>query len=426
MYRHRLPLAALLACNLTAATLTLGESPSRVLLAEPKTGATSPFLPRLKSGIRLPVAVNGFCVVSLREQQRWVTGREAYQEIFDGQIYWFASLRTRAMFAANPQRYVPALAGDCVVTYEDTGVRTRGDPEHGLLHGQRLFFFASSSDKARFAAAPDRYRVADLACDGQCIVNQIDEGRQIAGLPETTTIVNGMRYRFAGLHQQRTFLTDMDHYGVFRTQPTPQTSTPTSNVAAPPPPLVPKIISPDGSGETEKSPPAQSAFARTLSDALDGYCPVTIREQGTWVEGKPGYAVQYDGQRYLMANAAKQQQFLQEPTVYLPALGGDCAVTWMDSKQRVPGTIYHASQFEERLYLFASDERKQEFKADPPSYTNADLAADGNCVVSLIDEDLTVPGRPELLRWHQGRRYYFASPEHQRKFKQNVELYRQP
>ena len=422
--RHLAIGCCLVVCGVLPATIGRSQRQSSPLLAEPKPYGGSQFLPRLRSDVRLPVALNGFCIVTLRDKQTWLAGSEAYQHVFDGQIYWFSSLRERAKFAATPQRYVPALAGDCVVTLAETGVRRPGQPKHGVLHGHRLFFFASSDEKEAFQSAPQRYDKIDLAHKGHCIVSLTDEQRQIPGMPATTVIVAGMRYQFAGLSEQRAFLSDMKRYGVVRPAPTRKLPSASSNASAPPPSPAPGAMTEDNVASTSGAANSEVAATEVTDHALDGYCPVTIREQGTWVAGKLRFAVEFDGRTYLLAGDAEKQRFHDNPHPYIPALGGDCPVSQVDSNKRVLGTIFHASQFEDRLYLFAAAEQKQLFKASPGTYINADLAAAGNCVVSLVDEQLAVKGRPELLSWDRGKRYYFASPTHQDKFRANIEFYR--
>ena len=75
---------------------------TKTTLAKPKPQNANPFLPSANRDIRLPVTLEGFCVVTLREQQKWQLGSEANQLVFDGQLYWFAGQRQRAMFAATP------------------------------------------------------------------------------------------------------------------------------------------------------------------------------------------------------------------------------------------------------------------------------------------------------------------------------------
>jgi len=400
----------------------------RTTLAEPKPQGANPFLPFANRDVRLRVTLEGFCIVTLRERQEWLLGSESNQLVFDGQLYWFAGQRQRAIFAARPQRYVPALGGNCVVTFAEIGMYKRGDPQFGILHNKQLFFFRSLAEQEKFKSHPEQYTNLDLANEGRCIVSQIDDERQLPGLPETTVIVDGLRYRFAGIHQQRKFLVNMPHYGVTRPK-IPQAD-------KSPKPFASNSLQPlasDGSSGRSKAKqgktPAKSSIAEgtaaVTNRAMSGYCPVTIHEQGIWVMGDARFLVEFDGLTYLMASEAQQKLFVENPSTYIPALGGHCVVTKMDENRRALGSTYHAMwhEGENRLFLFAGAEQKKAFDASPASYVHVDLVAEGSCIVTLIDEGKQIAGLPELLLWHQGKRYLFASQEQQDKFRENIQRY---
>jgi len=405
--------------NRSGATL----SSTAAVVAEPKPQSANPFLPSADRDVRLPVTVAGFCIVTLRERQEWLQGSEANQLVFDGQLYWFASQRERAMFAATPQRYVPALGGSCVVTFADEGVRVQSSPQYGLLHDQRLFFFRGLTEQQTFQANPDHYAKIDLANEGNCLVSRIDAQRNLPGLPGTTVIVDGLRYQFAGVHQQRKFLVNMRAYGVEIPLPPVQIERSKESPSA-----LPSFLVPNGSASRQaikKSKPLDtSAIAKMTNKAMGGYCPVTIHDAGVWTAGDPRYRVEFDGLTYLLAGEAEQKIFSQTPNKYLPALGGNCVVTEINENRRVSGSIYYASHYEGRLFLFAGAERKKTFDTTTPEkYASADLVAEGNCVVSRLDEGRTVAGLPEFLVWHQGKRYLFASAEQQAAFHENSQRY---
>jgi YHS domain-containing protein len=394
-----------------------------VLYAEPRTREVNPFSPVLKQEIRLPVAIRGFCIVTLREQQEWVAGSSVQQLIFDGQIYWFQGQRERAIFAASPLRYVPVLAGDCVVRFAASGVRTPGDPQHGVLHNRRLFFFSSPEAQSQFEADPSKYENVDLAHQGHCLVSRIDEARQVAGLVETAVIVNGLRYHFASANHQQKFLAHMRHYGV--AQPPARLIAEASPLpAAETTQPVPKVAS---ESVQEKKPAKSSPHSVEPSAcALSGYCPVSLQEQGLWIEGSAEHQVPYDGETYLLAGAEQQAKFTSTPDDYIPALGGHCVVTYTDHQRLTAGSIYHAAYHEGRLYFFAGPEQKKSFKNRPELYTQADLALEGHCVVTFAEEGKQVVGEEDLLVRHEGVRYLFASPEQREKFLKQPQRFRQP
>lgn len=399
-------------------------SGARPLLAEPKPANASPFLPPARRDVRLPVAIDGFCVVTLRDQQEWKRGSEVYQHTFDGQLYWFVGRREQAIFAANPRRYAPALGGDCVVTYAEKGVRVPGRPQHGILHDHRLYFFSSSDALEKFRSQPETFIDADLANGGQCVVSKIDDQKETGGLTETTVIVQGMRYQFANANRQRRFMQNLVRYGVEPPVARRITLGRDQQSLAPPPVLAPGDGLPNAVASQNKTE-NQPLPKKILNKAMGGYCPVSIRTQDVWVEGDARYREVFDGRTYLMAGEQELALFRENPAVYIPALGGDCVVTEVNENRRVPGSIYHAAFHEgqDRLFLFTGVKQKQAFDEAPEKFLDVDLAAEGFCVVTLVEERKRVKGLSEFLTWHEGKRYFFASAENQEKFRENLQLY---
>ena len=75
------------------------------------------------------------------------------------------------------------------------------------------------------------------------------------------------------------------------------------------------------------------------------------------------------------------------------------------------GSIFHAAEYHGRLFFFADAQRKAAFKADPERYASVDLAADGACVVTQVDEAQARAGFAEFAAWHGGLLYRFAGAE---------------
>ena len=366
-------LALSVACGFAAATAwaqdptpsePLDGSARDRLYDEPELSGDNPFMPSELKNVELPVAMGGFSVVALRNGRQWVPGQPKFQLVFDGQIYWFAEPRDRDIFAAAPHEYAPALGGDCVVTYVDTGQRTLGKLEFGLVHARRLYFFAGFSEREQFRGNPTYYAVGDLANEGRCLVSQIDQGKSVAGLPETVAIVGGLRYHFAGAYQRGLFGSDLSHYGVRRVlQRSPDES------------ASPQAKAAEAASDKEKSEKAAEPLPKKdLEDsdeqqyAMEGYCPVSIQQQGVWVRGSYQNHVEHKGKKYLLAGEMEKKLFLEDPARYAPVLGGDCLVSQTDAGKLTPGSVYHPLIYEGKLYLFAGPEQVRAFKADPTKY----------------------------------------------------------
>jgi YHS domain-containing protein len=91
-------------------------------------------------------------------------------------------------------------------------------------------------------------------------------------------------------------------------------------------------------------------------------------------------------------------------------------VSYATEFAREPGSVFHAAQYKGRLYLFVNANESKTFASNKAQYENADLAYQGNCMVSKIAEKKEVPGLPEFEATYLGKRYRFASEEYFKKF----------
>lgn len=142
---------------------------------------------------------------------------------------------------------------------------------------------------------------------------------------------------------------------------------------------------------------------------LSGYCPVCVISQSKWVMGVPEHAATFDGVTYYFPSAEVKGMFQLDPVAYVPALGGDCTVCYVNFGKRSPGTVQFASLNNKRLYLFPNDELRQEFNKAPEKFVDSDLAADGNCIVCSLNAGQPVKGSAEFTAVHDGMRYQFPS-----------------
>lgn len=146
---------------------------------------------------KAPVALNGNCAVCLVKSQKMVKGKPEHAVVYDGRTYLFPSEEIKKMFATKPEKFVPALNGDCSVCFaHHDGVRNPGKIDHLSFYQGRAFLFPNNQIKSMFDQSPQKYADVDLAHDGKCIVCKIDGGKDVPGKPEFTAIYKGMRYQF--------------------------------------------------------------------------------------------------------------------------------------------------------------------------------------------------------------------------------------
>ena len=67
--------------------------------------------------------------------------------IFDGREYRFPSEAEKRTFLANPDRYVPALNGNSVIEYVNSGTLVPGDTRVGVIHAGRVYLFRDDEER---------------------------------------------------------------------------------------------------------------------------------------------------------------------------------------------------------------------------------------------------------------------------------------
>jgi len=118
-----------------------------------------------------PIALDGYCPVSLLDLDRWVEGDSEWGVIHLGQLYLFCDPESMNKFLANPEPYTPVLNGIDVVRFfeekrivpgkRDFGAR---DPEHN-----RMFFFADEAAMVHFESQHTRYTDAAIRVTRQAV-----------------------------------------------------------------------------------------------------------------------------------------------------------------------------------------------------------------------------------------------------------------
>jgi YHS domain-containing protein len=365
---------------------------------------------------QFPVALSGYCVVQLHDQRQWVPGRGGEATRFDGLEYRFDSARDRHIFLSAREQYVPMLGGDCPVTYVETGNRIAGKLEHGTLHRRRLVFFAGPNEQQAFAASPEKYENADLVLSGNSVVSMIDAQKCVPGIPASVAIHRGLRYYFANDFERRIFLKNPARYdGSGQNEERPnllmESRTVTERVTV-------KAFQLNSAKSRQGFGGAKAAKDAALGalPAMSGYCPVSLREDGTWVRGRQEFSVVFKNITFLTAGARERDLLKSDPTEYLPACSGECAVSLVERKEHVRGSVFHAAEFDGRLFLFADASAKARFKADPAKYALVDVATNGYCAVTLVDKEEQVPGVQQFAAWYDGKVYRFAGAAEKAKF----------
>jgi len=201
-------LAVAIIASLSLASSALAQSGTR---ATPQSGRAAG---SGTSSQQASVGLKGYCPVCVVEMKKWMKGNPKFSAQHDGKTYLFPGEEQRQMFLKNPQKYTPALGGDCVVALVEVGKRLPGDLNFGALHDGRLYLFANEKAKGMFLANREKYANADLALGGKCTVCRVEMNKDVPGSPEFTSIYKGLRYQFPGKDQQQMFNQNPEKYKV--------------------------------------------------------------------------------------------------------------------------------------------------------------------------------------------------------------------
>ncbi|MEN1681076.1 MAG: thioredoxin domain-containing protein [Planctomycetota bacterium] len=102
---------------------------------------------------------------------------------------------------------------------------------------------------------------------------------------------------------------------------------------------------------------------------LEGYCPVTMKRDRQWVLGDLRWGVRHQGRTYLFASPAARDEFLQNSVVYGPVLSGIDPVIYVETGSQVAGKRQYGTEYDELVFLFASEESLNKFSDAPEQYT---------------------------------------------------------
>ena len=94
------------------------------------------------------LALGGYDPVAYFTLGKPTLGQPAFETVFDGTRYRFASAEHRDRFVADPDRYAPQFAGACTGGVS-AGMKIEANPENFLIVEGRLFVFASAPGDPR-------------------------------------------------------------------------------------------------------------------------------------------------------------------------------------------------------------------------------------------------------------------------------------
>ena len=128
-----------------------------------------------------------------------------------------------------------------------------------------------------------------------------------------------------------------------------------------------------GNGELEKSVSSVKTIEPELGEpkpmiGLDGFSPVALSKFRKWTHGSPKLAWDYKDVTYYLSTREELVEFRENPEAYAPKLlGCDPVILW-ESDKAVAGDIRYGAFFDDELFLFKTEERRVQFRANPEKY----------------------------------------------------------
>ncbi|QDU60061.1 Thiol:disulfide interchange protein DsbD [Planctomycetes bacterium Pan216] len=109
-----------------------------------------------------PLAYNGYCPVTLLEEELLKDGKGSLETTYEGAVYRFVTKAHRDRFNAEPDRYLPALGGHCPVCGHGTADGAKGDPETATIYLGRIWLLKNIECQRKFVEDVESYLPAGI------------------------------------------------------------------------------------------------------------------------------------------------------------------------------------------------------------------------------------------------------------------------
>jgi len=135
------------------------QSPMNMANNQQRSSAGVPARTQAQAGPsgRPPLALDGYCAVTLVEKVSWKKGDVRWGGIHRGRTYLFGSEAEQKAFLANPERYTPALSGIDPVAFFDRGQSVDGIRQYGVYYRDHFYLFSSEQSLQTFWGNPQDY-----------------------------------------------------------------------------------------------------------------------------------------------------------------------------------------------------------------------------------------------------------------------------
>ncbi len=180
------------------------EAEDLVAPAGPESG--DPAAKGAESAVKAPTPLGHYCPVALLEKAVLVEAGSTHTAVYAGSRYFFESAEAKATFAAEPEKYVPARGGECLVTLAETRSEVAGSDKFPVVYDGRIYLCASEQARQKFLATPATFANGDLRSQGTCPHCGASLANQQHGRNRFQIRFGGSRYQFPDKAHMEAFL----------------------------------------------------------------------------------------------------------------------------------------------------------------------------------------------------------------------------
>lgn len=131
-------------------------APAGAATATAESAPATPGTMRIPQGSP-PLALDGYCPVTVTEKMVWKRGDARFGVIHRGRTYLFADATEQTKFLADPDRFAPIISGNDPVAALEQGVAVPGRRELGMMCENRMILFSTKANYDKFSADSKRY-----------------------------------------------------------------------------------------------------------------------------------------------------------------------------------------------------------------------------------------------------------------------------
>lgn len=153
-----------------------------------------------------PIPLGHYCPVALLDKAVLVEVDGTHTAVYAGARYFFETVEAKARFAAEPEKFVPARGGECLVTLAETQTEAIGSERFPVVYDGRIYLCASEQARQKFLTSPAVYANRDLRSQGTCPHCGAALAAQTHGRSRFQIRFGGSRYQFPDKAHMEAFL----------------------------------------------------------------------------------------------------------------------------------------------------------------------------------------------------------------------------